>query len=281
MTRVFALLAMALPLLAQDPVGTGSTGSGGGGGASIPCAISNALLYYAGVANTADCSADMTWLPSSSGLTITRGTVTASRPATTSTATWNNGAVTFVHQFVNVTDTASAAGSLLADWQVGGASKFSVSKAGAISAVNSGTSTWTPAFGNWTAGGEIRASSYNSAGRVYSFGTNGAPDTTLTGSTAGVIALTGTTPTFQFGGTTSSFGAVAREGAGISFKLADGTAYSFGKMTTLQLVTTTEATCNSTTRFTLDATAGGTGVADTVRMCVKDSADNYAWVAIF
>ena len=45
-------------------------------------------------------------------------------------ATWNNVATTFTGLKLNVTDTASAAGSLLMDLQVGGVSKFSVSKAG-------------------------------------------------------------------------------------------------------------------------------------------------------
>lgn len=46
--------------------------------------------------------------------------------------TWNSGATVFTAVKMNVTDTASNAGSLLADFQVGGASKFSVSKAGDI-----------------------------------------------------------------------------------------------------------------------------------------------------
>jgi hypothetical protein len=43
---------------------------------------------------------------------------------------WNNGATTYTSIKMNVTDTASASGSLLLDLQVGGSSKFSVSKAG-------------------------------------------------------------------------------------------------------------------------------------------------------
>jgi hypothetical protein len=62
------------------------------------------------------------------------GTITVSTPAFTSTATWNAVGTLFVHHFVNITDTASAAGSLLADWQVGSVSKFSVSKAGVVTA---------------------------------------------------------------------------------------------------------------------------------------------------
>jgi hypothetical protein len=44
--------------------------------------------------------------------------------------TWNAGATTFTAIKMNVTDTASAAGSLLMDLQVGGSSKFNVTKAG-------------------------------------------------------------------------------------------------------------------------------------------------------
>jgi len=46
------------------------------------------------------------------------------------TDTWNAGATTFTAIRMNVTDTASASGSLLMDLQVGGSSRFSVSKAG-------------------------------------------------------------------------------------------------------------------------------------------------------
>lgn len=45
--------------------------------------------------------------------------------------TWNNGATTFTALKMNVTDTASAAGSLLMDLQVGGVSKASMRKDGA------------------------------------------------------------------------------------------------------------------------------------------------------
>jgi len=47
--------------------------------------------------------------------------------------TWNAGATVFTGIKLNVTDTASAAGSLLMDLQVGGVSQFSVAKAGRIS----------------------------------------------------------------------------------------------------------------------------------------------------
>lgn len=63
-------------------------------------------------------------------LSITGGTATANTPALSATQTWNNAAVTFTGWQLNVTDTASNASSLLMDLQVGGASRFSVDKAG-------------------------------------------------------------------------------------------------------------------------------------------------------
>jgi hypothetical protein len=46
--------------------------------------------------------------------------------------TWNAGATVFTAIKMNVTDTASAAGSLLMDLQVGGSSKFKVDRTGSI-----------------------------------------------------------------------------------------------------------------------------------------------------
>jgi hypothetical protein len=62
---------------------------------------------------------------------ITLGSLTADQPLTLS-ETWNAAGVTFTALKVDVTDTASAAASLLLDLKVGGASKFSVSKAGDV-----------------------------------------------------------------------------------------------------------------------------------------------------
>jgi hypothetical protein len=50
-------------------------------------------------------------------------------PLSALTATWNASGTTFTGIGLNVTDTASAAASLLLDLQVGGAPRFSVSKA--------------------------------------------------------------------------------------------------------------------------------------------------------
>lgn len=70
--------------------------------------------------------------------TFTQGSITTSQPFIDHTATWNAAGVTFTNFKSNVTDTASAADSLLMDLQVGGTSKFKVDKDGDIT-VNSCT----------------------------------------------------------------------------------------------------------------------------------------------
>jgi hypothetical protein len=69
--------------------------------------------------------------PTFKNLTISTGSITTSAPVTIS-QTWNALAVAFTAFKVNATSTNSAAGSLLLDLQVGGASVFKVSKAGEV-----------------------------------------------------------------------------------------------------------------------------------------------------
>lgn len=83
----------------------------------------------------------LTEVVGSSDLTLTGATQTASFPVLNATQTWNNGAVTFTGIKFNATSTASAAGSLLLDLQLGGVSQFSVNKSGLLT----------------TAGGRVRA----------------------------------------------------------------------------------------------------------------------------
>jgi hypothetical protein len=77
------------------------------------------------------------------------GTLTASTPLSL-TQTWNSSATTFKALTVNVTDTASATGSLLADFQTGGTSTFSIAKYGTTS--GTGGFSFTPASntGTWS-----------------------------------------------------------------------------------------------------------------------------------
>jgi hypothetical protein len=73
-------------------------------------------------------------------LSANNGTLTASAPVLDLGQTWNASGTNFTGLRVNVTDTASAAASLLADLQVGGSSRVSVNKNGTIFA--SGVSSY-------------------------------------------------------------------------------------------------------------------------------------------
>lgn len=63
--------------------------------------------------------------------TFAAGTITSSAP-TTITQTWNSGATTFTGFDINITDTASASASMLANMRVGGTTLFNVTKAGLL-----------------------------------------------------------------------------------------------------------------------------------------------------
>lgn len=65
------------------------------------------------------------------------GTVTTSLPALNITQTWNASGVTFTGIFANITSTASAAGSLVMDLQVGSSSVLNVGKTGVVTAAAS------------------------------------------------------------------------------------------------------------------------------------------------
>lgn len=101
----------------------------------------------------------------SGGIAVTQGTLTDPGTGLSGTATWNDGADLFTAWKLNVTDTASAANSLLLDLQVGGTTAFSVDKDGDIvgtsfsGAVDISTDT-TPALGGNLAVGanEIQSS---------------------------------------------------------------------------------------------------------------------------
>jgi hypothetical protein len=66
---------------------------------------------------------------SASSATFATGSIATSQPLAL-TQTWTNAATTYTGLQVNVTDTASAAASLLMDLRVGGVSRFNVSKSG-------------------------------------------------------------------------------------------------------------------------------------------------------
>lgn len=81
------------------------------------------------------CTQLNTWRPvgvANNTLLINQGTITTNLPVFQTSATWNNGAISFAHFFTNITDTASTGSSWIFQMQVGGADKFNVRKDGSI-----------------------------------------------------------------------------------------------------------------------------------------------------
>ena len=115
---------------------TWATASGGGG---TPGGSDTQVQFNDGGAFGGD--SGFTFDKTNNTLGLGGGTITASDPIIDMAQTWNNAAVAFTAIKANVTDTASAAGSLLMDLQVGGVSRAGVTKAGAVfaSAANSST----------------------------------------------------------------------------------------------------------------------------------------------
>jgi hypothetical protein len=76
----------------------------------------------------------------SNQLITNQGSIVADLPAIMTTTTWNNAGVMFTGWELIVTDTASAATSLLIDLRVGAGSIFSVGKGGTINTAATGSS---------------------------------------------------------------------------------------------------------------------------------------------
>lgn len=142
------------------------------------------------------------------------GTITVSTPASDSTATWNDGAVTFTHIKANVTDTASAAASKLLDLQVASASMFAVTKAGAVSfasdlAIATNKFNVTASSGNTSVAGTLGVTGIASFSEIAKFG---APSTTTAASAGDTVHAVGMGPRVvsPSGLTTISIGTVTQ-----------------------------------------------------------------------
>ena len=128
--------AIAAGTMATARLGTGATASnflrgdqtyatpagGSPGGASTNIQYNDSAAFGG--------DSGLTWDKTNKTLAVVGGTHTTSQPVISTTETWNAAGVVFTHLKTNVTNTASAAGSLLADLQVGGVSQFNVDKAG-------------------------------------------------------------------------------------------------------------------------------------------------------
>ena len=77
-------------------------------------------------------------------VTLTGGTVTTSTPVIDASQTWNAGAVTFIADDINITNTASASTSRLFRRRVGGSEVTAITRAGGVVATGAGPTS--PAF---------------------------------------------------------------------------------------------------------------------------------------
>ena len=131
--------AVAIPLRVA-PIINYSAGTPGAGSyealkisvteTALPTGTNYLIRASAGSAGTTD----LFTVTNTANMVLTQPTITADAQAISTTVTWNSGGTTFTHLKTNITDTASAAGSLLLDLQVGAATKCSVRKDGLITA---------------------------------------------------------------------------------------------------------------------------------------------------
>jgi hypothetical protein len=180
----------------------GGGGSGGGGG--TPGGSDTQVQFNDGGAFGGD--SGLTFNKTSKAITLGGATVTTSSPVIDAAQTWNDGGVTFTGLKFNATDTASAAGSLLMDLQVGGASRFQVTKAGSALFRSGAGATF------------YRASDDGIAGTISAQSATGSIDISggfrfaITSGDTGTFYLLGTNRAIQFG-TAASDGIIRRRAA--------------------------------------------------------------------
>jgi hypothetical protein len=159
-------------------------------GGNVTGTVANAT--HSSTANTVvnAAQANITSVGTLTGLSVASGSITATTPISI-TQTWNNASVAFTGIRENITNTASAAGSLLLDLQVDSTSQFTVAANGSIVVGQSGNGSITAnvlttganttagtVTGNWTltAGSRLNATyadlaEYYEADQVYDPGT--------------------------------------------------------------------------------------------------------------
>ncbi len=122
----------------------------------------------------------------------------ANVPISNLTTTWNNVATTFTGIKLNVTDTASAAGSLLMDLQVGGVSRANITKTGNLF-LRGNTQNWVldgnnvpnqlGFYANGVAGGfGVTASGCTTLGLSFAVTVSATPDVLLARDAANTLA---------------------------------------------------------------------------------------------
>lgn len=248
MKKLFAALLLALlPALAYPQAG--QFGSGVTDLSTLAAPYKDAAF-----SGTVTASA-FNLIPSggSPSFTCSSGTITASAPCINITQTWNNAAVTFIGADMNVTNTNSAASSLIQRWRVGGVTSVGINNAGALQ------------LGG--AAGAAAAQSPGAVAGVLQVAGTGAANTTITFTNWGTSGTDNTAPRIDFakarGGAVGTHGAVVA-GTDLSiFRIygSDGTAFALAG-TTLWEADGTVASGIVPSRYTINtANSAGTNSA--------------------
>ena len=104
--------------------------NGAASGGATPAGVDTQVQFNDGGAFGGD--AGFAFNKTTKALTLGGATVTTSNPILNLSQIWNASGVTFTGMKLNITNTASAAGSLLADLQVGGVTQLKINKLGGI-----------------------------------------------------------------------------------------------------------------------------------------------------
>jgi hypothetical protein len=112
-------------------VDAGGTCTTGGGGGTVASGTHFQVTYYTGTGTTVGGAASLV-TDANGVLDIAGSSITTNDPVLSLTQTWNASGTTFNGIFENITNTASAAGSLLENLEVGGSTVFGISKTGAV-----------------------------------------------------------------------------------------------------------------------------------------------------
>lgn len=144
-------------------------------------------------------SAGFTFAKTTGQLSLTGVTNTTSNPVLNLSQTWNGAGATFTAILMNVTNTASASGSMLMDLQIAATSVFNFSKNGLLT-IAAGTGGGgnkailaDPSFSIGYSGvGHFTAA----AGGMFEFGSSGinSPDTGISRNAASVVEINNGTP---------------------------------------------------------------------------------------
>jgi hypothetical protein len=112
-------------------VDAGGACTTGGGGGTVASGAHYQVTYYTGTGTTVGGAASMV-TDANGVLDVAGSTITTNDPVLNLTQTWNASGTAFNGIFENITNTASAAGSLLENLEVGSSTVFGISKTGAI-----------------------------------------------------------------------------------------------------------------------------------------------------